>query len=207
MNQTKAFLPAFKELNVRDGSGTLVVATLNTIDLDGDVTLAGFFGRQTVALVPAHDHTHVPLGKGRLYEVGNEALVDFKFNLKVAPARDWFEAIRFDYENPPALQQYSYGYRVLAGGSRRGEFNGRPVQFLQPLADGRPGVLVHEVSPVMIGAGIGTRTTLLNGSSDTGKSHAEELASIYLQHVAREHGIETPQETIRNIARRHGIRT
>src|SRR3546814_5236447 len=91
------------------------------MDHDGDVTLPGFFGTQHASIVPSHDWKHVPLGKAVIREVANEAVVDFKLNLKIEPARQWHEAIRFDLENPPALQEYSYGFSIARGGSRPGE--------------------------------------------------------------------------------------
>lgn len=135
--ETKAFVGAVKEATA-NGAGQLVVATLNTIDKDGDVTLPGYFGRQSAVMVPAHDWQHVPIGKGVVYERGDEAIVDFQLNLDVAAAKDWHAAIRFDLDNPPALQEYSYGFQIKSGGSRKGDFGGRPVRFLQPLSDGSP---------------------------------------------------------------------
>ena len=57
--------------------------TLNVIDKDGDVTLPGFFGRQEVSMLPAHDRHHVPLGKGTIEEVGDEAIAQIKMNLDI----------------------------------------------------------------------------------------------------------------------------
>src|SRR5688572_7073446 len=161
---TKSFRPTFK--NVGDkGEVTFVVATLNEVDKDGDVTLPGFFGKQHVAMVPVHDWNHVPIGKGLLYEQGNEVLCDVKLNLRIPAAKDWYEAIKFDYENPPALVEYSYGFDVLEGGQKSGYHNGRNVRFLQPKDNGLPGVKVHEVSPVLVGAGTNTRTVSVKGRS------------------------------------------
>lgn len=158
MTERKEFTPTIRGV---DGAGkvTIVLATLNTaVDHDGDVTKSGFFGRQVASIVPAHDWAHVPLGKARIFETPGEAVAELAFNLKVPAAVDWYEAIRYDFENPPALQEYSYGFDVLPGGSAKGTFAGRSVRFLQPLDDGSPGVTVFEVSPVMKGAGSRTRT-------------------------------------------------
>lgn len=154
---TKTYTPHPKSAD-DDGTASWVMATLNEIDSDGDVTLPGAFGEQTFAIVPAHEHQHVPLGKGRLYEDGNEAIVEAKFNLGILAAKDWHSAIKFDLANPPAVQEYSYAYRLHDGGWKMGEFDGQQVRFLQPKADGTPGVDVYESSPVLRGAGNGTRT-------------------------------------------------
>lgn len=161
MADLKAFTPAIKAAEA-DGTVSFVVARLGDhIDEDGDVTLPGYFGRQAVQLIPTHDWNHVPIGKGVIYEAGDEAIVDAKFNLAIPAAGDWHTAIKFDFENPPVLQEYSYGYTVLPGGSRAGTLRDRPVRFLQPLKDGSPGCIVHECSPVLLGAaGHGVTRTL-----------------------------------------------
>jgi hypothetical protein len=133
-----------------------VVATLGKIDADGDVTVPGFFGRQDVQVVPVHDWNHVPIGKGVVYEQGDQAIADMQLNLGIPQARAWWEAFKFDLQHPPALQQFSYGYTVKDGGSFEGHFGGRKVRFLQPLPNGSPGVVVHEAGPVMLGAGVDT---------------------------------------------------
>jgi hypothetical protein len=50
----KSFLP----MQVKAGGlglASFVVATFGAEDLDGDVTEPGFFGRQTVPVLPSHD--------------------------------------------------------------------------------------------------------------------------------------------------------
>jgi len=158
----KAFTPQFKAADDA-GNVEFVVATLNVVDHDKDVTLPGFFGHQDVQVLPAHDRTHVPLGKGVIREEGQEAIASVKFNLDIPAARDWHSAIKFDMEHPPSLQEYSYGFRVRPGGAKSGSFEGQSVNFLQPLEDGTPGGDVFEVSPVLRGAGMGTRTLAVKG--------------------------------------------
>ncbi|GIH07412.1 hypothetical protein Rhe02_54790 [Rhizocola hellebori] len=158
--QLKSFQPEVKAVgrNGDTGTATIAIATLGVVDKDGDVTQPGFFGEQHAQMVPAHDWNHVPIGKGRVYEKGNQALFDVTFNLKIPAAKDWYEAIKFDKENPPSLQEFSYGYHVHDGGSKQGNFKGRQVRYLTPRPDGQPGGKVFEVSPVLLGAGEGTGT-------------------------------------------------
>lgn len=131
------------------GVGSAVFATLGVIDKDGDVTLPGAFGSQDVVIVPAHDWTHVPIGRATIREHGNEAIADFRLNLDIAAARDWHAALKFDLATGRPLQEWSYGFHVSR--ESRGEHGGRQVRFLEALD-------VHEVSPVLLGAGVGTRT-------------------------------------------------
>lgn len=176
MHDYKTFRPVVKAA-ADDGTVSFVVATLGVADSDGDVTLPGFFGKQDIAMVPSHDWSHVPIGKGVLYEAGNEAIVDAKFNLDIPAAKDWHSAIKFDLANPPALQEYSYGFQVLPGGSRWGDHDGQEVRFLCASPDGGPGVKVFEASPVLRGAGIGTRTLSAKGASNTFTHHAVTVLS------------------------------
>lgn len=154
--QVKTFRGEVKSLD--EGTVRVAFATLNDVDKDGDVTLPGFFGKQATVMVPVHDWNHVPIGKGVIFEEGDQAIAEVKLNLDIPAARDWHSALKFDMANPPALQEYSYGYTVLDGGSEYGDFKGRRVRYLKARPDGSPGVDVHEVSPVLLGAGNGTRT-------------------------------------------------
>ncbi len=135
-----------------DGTGSAVFATLNVADKDGDVTLPGAFGKQTVVVVPTHDWSSVPLGKGSTREVGDEAIVDFKLNLDSPTAKEWHSALKFDLAEGQQKQEWSYGFDILE--ESRGEFEGDPVRFLKSLR-------IHEVSPVLVGAGVNTRTLAL----------------------------------------------
>ncbi|HEU5160334.1 MAG TPA: HK97 family phage prohead protease [Streptosporangiaceae bacterium] len=135
------------------GRVTAVFATLGVVDRHGDLTPRGAFGRQ-VAILGQHNHaTHspgfIPLGKAFVYEDGDQARADLRFNLKVQAARDTYEAIRFDLADPPPLIQYSYGFDTLDHDFAH--VDDRRVRVLKRLR-------VFEVSPVLLGAGIGTRT-------------------------------------------------
>lgn len=160
----KSFQPSIKAVDTSGaGTATIKIASFGEMDKDGDVTQPGFFGTQHVQFVPTHNWDHVWLGKGRVYEKSDGAYCDVKFNMDIQAARDWYSAIKFDYENPPSLAQYSYGYNVLPGGSKSGQHQGRQVRFLQPRDDGSPGVEVFEVGSVMQGAGTDTRTVSVKG--------------------------------------------
>jgi hypothetical protein len=151
-----------KAIEIKDVTpqGIVVAAfsTLNVIDKDGDVTLPGFFGQQETAMVPAHDWRSVPLGKGTIKEIGDKAVAELKMNLDLQAAKDWHSALLFDLKNGRPLQEWSYGFTILPGGSSPGEFNGKQVRFLRPTPEGGPGARVHEVSPVLVGAGEMTGT-------------------------------------------------
>lgn len=156
-----------------DGEGEVsaVLASLNVKDHDGDVTLPGAFGEQEAPIQPAHDWMNHPLGKATISEKDDEALVQMKFN-DTTDAQDWYKALKFDFENGTPLQQYSYGYDILD--SEPGEHEGDEVQLLKSLK-------VNEVSPVLLGAGINTRTLAVKSGlvgARTWKEHFETIEAL-----------------------------
>ena len=137
------------------GTGTALIATLNVEDSDGDVTLPGAFGKQDAKIVPAHDWSHVPLGKAKIHEDGDDVLAEFKLNLNIEAARDWHESLKHDLANGPPLQEWSYGFAIEEASF--GDFAGHEVRFLKKLK-------VREISPVLVGAGVGTRTVAVKSA-------------------------------------------
>ena len=147
------------------GSGVAVFATLGALDRDGDVTLPGAFGEQVVKVLPAHDWGHVPLGKARIYERGSEAVAEFSLNLDIEAARDWYAALKFDLAGGTPVQEWSYGFEIRK--SSLGQHEGKAARFLEQLK-------VFEVSPVVLGAGVGTRTLAVKGH---GRQLEEQIES------------------------------
>lgn len=165
MHKTKA-LTGLK-LSIKDASkGTFraVFATFNVIDHDGDVTLPGAFTDGQKVRISAYNHASwgkgmLPVGKGTIHQDEIEAWVDGEFFLSTGAGSDTYEVVKAMDD----LQEWSYGFDVLDG--HDGEKDGQSVQFLVKLD-------VHEVSPVLLGAGLGTRTTAVKG-----KQLASDLAS------------------------------
>ncbi len=151
------------------------IATFNVKDLDGDVTLPGAFGTQEIPMVYGHDWMSVPIGKGRIYEEGNEALFDGQFNLQIDAGRDAFESVKFMGN----LQEWSYGYEVKDS-DRTNE--GRILKKL----------IVKEASPVLVGAGIDTGTLLVKSRDNTMNlievlaNNGDEAAKLYLVAIEAE---------------------
>ncbi len=161
-----------KGIQIKDATktGTVVAvfATMNVIDKDGDITLPGFFGKQATIMLPAHQWGHVPIGKGVIQEAGEQAVAEMKMNLDIPAAKDWHSAIMFDLaEGGEPLQEYSYGFTIRPGGSSPGgqDASGKEAyRTLRATPDGKPGCIVHEVSPVVVGAGEGTGTLSAKGA-------------------------------------------
>lgn len=154
-----------------DGTATVVIATTGRdgpIDHDGDIVQPGAVGRQTVPILPGHDWTHIWLGKASTVEVGNQVHAALKFNLAVPEAQAWHAALAFDLANPPATAEYSWGYDAEA---RPGRVGDRAVRFLDR-------VKLHEVSMVVRGASVGTRTLAVKREDTLSPDSRAELLRI-----------------------------
>lgn len=155
------------EEKLAKGIVSVVFATMGVWDKDGDMAMPGFYGEQDVVMVPAHDWSHVPIGKGKTRESENMAIADIQMNLDIPAAKDWLSAIKFDMKVGKPTMEYSYGFKIMDGGSRMGEALGRTGRILTPREDGTPGSKIWEVSPVMVGAGEKTRTLTAKAAGNT----------------------------------------
>lgn len=144
----KTFRGEIKQLD-GEGSFEAVIATLNVVDADGDIIVAGAFQDATVSVQPAHDSRHVPLGKAKMEDRDDKAVAVGKFNLGVKAAAEWHKALKFDLEHPPAIQEWSFAFRIVD--SETETRDGEEVRILKKMD-------IIEVSPVLRGAGIGTGT-------------------------------------------------
>jgi hypothetical protein len=156
MAETKA-LRAVEIKDADKGTVEAVFATFNTIDSDKDVTLPDAFEEGAKLRISAYGHASwgpsrgassvplAPVGKGVIRTTADEAILQGQFFLKTGGGRDTFELVK----EMDDLQEWSYGYDTLE--SERGTFEGQKVRFLKRQ-------VVHEVSPVLLGSGVGTRT-------------------------------------------------
>jgi len=154
------------------GEVAAVIATLNVKDADGDVILPGFFGEQETRTVWGHDWTE-PLGTGKVYEDlldgDRVAIGEASFIMGVPAIADRFATVKGMGDK----QEWSFGWFFNKSpdgtpGFRFGEHTDdagdtTPVRFFTPLEDGSPGGDVYEFSPVLLGAGQGTRTLSAKG--------------------------------------------
>jgi len=140
------------------GEVSAVFSTFNVLDKDGDVTLPGAIKDGAEVVISAYQHgSHaemggkLPVGRGVIHTTDSEAILDGKFFLNTTHGRDTFETVK----GLGPLGDWSYSlHDVIA---ERGEFNGQPANFLKS-------IFVKEVSPVLIGSGINTRTLGVKGA-------------------------------------------
>ncbi len=170
MNHKTVSGPVSFKADDNSGEFEAVFSTLNVIDKDRDVTLPGAFteGEEVRISYWAHRWEDLPVGKGVITANEREAVVKGKFFIDTEAGRETYQTVK----NLGRLQEWSYGYDVLD--ESFGEFAGERVRFLRKLK-------VYEVSPVMLGAGINTRTTAIKeGRGDK----AVDLKSIQAIHDA-----------------------
>jgi hypothetical protein len=122
-------------------------------DHDGDLTEKGFFGDgvQEVFMLPHHLWTsgQPPIAKGIIYERPNGAVYDFKMNTGTDLGKAWHTHFLFDLREGRAPQQvWSYGFRVKPDGSSPRPDGRKGRRLHASKADGSPGAIVIEVSPV-----------------------------------------------------------
>jgi hypothetical protein len=142
-----------------EGSVVALFAKLNVEDHDGDVTLPGAFETGKRVLISQYNHSSwmnggsgLPVGTGHIEEKGDEAIFTGKFNLNMQAGRETYEAVKMAGAN----QEWSYGFRPVDVSP--GVHDGKQVQLLKKLD-------VFEVSPVIRGAGIETRTVDIKSAS------------------------------------------
>ncbi len=156
------------------GKGRARIAQLSAIDSDGDTYQPGAFswaegGGQWCSILPAHDRRAMPLGKAWVFEEGDWALADFYLNLETAAGRDWHATLKFDLAKGKPVQEWSYGFQVLdADHQQRGYEWQRKLKQLK----------LDEISPVLRGAGVGTRTLSIKSAALKGTVFASLIGEL-----------------------------
>lgn len=168
------------------GSVSAVFSTFNVIDLDQDVTLPGAFEEGAPVRIAAWGHgwDQLPVGRGEIHETEIHARMDGQFFLDTLSGKEHYLTVK----NLGDLQEWSYSFDIVE--SEYGKFEGQRVRFLKRMK-------VHEVSPVMLGAGINTRTEDIKGLKPYPHEHACRLRdpgdfqSDSFRRVTREHDGKT----------------
>jgi phage head maturation protease len=153
----KKSLARFEVKDETKGEVEAVFATLNVKDHDDDVTVPGAFDQGAEVVISAYNHKSwegaLPVGKGTIHEVGDQVIMKGRFFLNTTAGRDTFEVVK----ELGARQEWSYGFNVDQ--SEPGEHEGKSVRVLKKMT-------VHEVSPVLRGAGLGTTTRYAKSLKD-----------------------------------------
>lgn len=141
--KSKTFLSSLQVKAAAKGEVEAVFATTGRWDLDNDLTERGAFGSQSSVPLEGwnHDFAGPPVGVGRIFERGKEAVFEGRFFLSTERGREHFEVVR---ELAAAgRSEWSYSFSILD--YQPAEHAGRPGRILKRLD-------VFGVSPVTRGA-------------------------------------------------------
>ena len=148
--------PAHDEVTAR-------FATFNTIDRDGDVTMLGAFGRQEVRPAAwSHNWGQPIIGRGTIRETRDAALFDGEFFLGTTAGLDTYRAVK----RAGNLQRWSYGFDIYEMRLREPEARQSATRWGGMVRE----VVKHEVfevSPVLLGARVATRTERITSNATT----------------------------------------
>lgn len=155
------------------GTFRATFSTFNVVDRDRDITEPGAIssGQQVKICQWGHGWGNIPIGKGVVGTDGQRAWVDGELFLDIPIAKDHYVALK----NLGELTEWSYGFEVLEYSIS--EVEGRQVRVLKKLN-------VFEVSPVMVGAGINTRTDSIKSGMKFSE-HSETIVSELEGYLAR----------------------
>ncbi len=156
------------------GTVEAVFATLDVVDHDGDVTVKGAFTDGQPVRISAYGHKTwegaLPVGRGVIRSGEKEAVLEGRFFMGSDVGRNTFEVVK----EMGDLQQWSYGFDV--DDSTNEEREGKDVRVLRKLT-------VHEVSPVLLGAGVGTRTLVVKNAGFTDSTNDQATFSEEAAHA------------------------
>lgn len=149
-----------------DGTFKALFAPFNNVDKQGDLTLPGAFGRQNV-IISSYDHGSwtgaLPVGKGVIYDGEDGGIVEGKFFLDTTGGKDTYNTVK----QLGDLQEWSYALPEIE--SETMTINEQTVRVLKRIR-------VNEVSPVLMGAGNGTRTLAIK----SGASFVEDVERMMI---------------------------
>ena len=151
---------AFSGLTIKDaekGEVEAIIATLEVVDRDGDILRKGSIPDGATVAMSGYGHDAVfgsrPVGKGKIHIEGNKAFFRGRVFLNTTDGRETFEVLKEMGRD----QEWSWGFQVI--GSEVPDEKEKKQGAWRVLTKTAP----FEVSPVLMGAGIGTRTVGVKG--------------------------------------------
>jgi hypothetical protein len=154
-------IKSFCAIEIKDaekGEVEAIVCTLGVVDKDEDIVRPGAIPNGAKVSVSAYGHDAIygnaPVGKGAILIDGNKAVFKGRLFLNTTRGRETFETLK----EMGSDQEWSWGFRIL----------GAEVPTEDERKQGARRAITKtntfEVSPVIIGAGVGTRTLDVKGA-------------------------------------------
>lgn len=167
--------------NEAKGEFSAVIATYGVVDSDGDITEPGAHQDGQKVVVSPYQHASMgsalPVGTATLKVERDRTIAKGRYFMDMPEGRSAFLAMKHLYEQ--GIGEWSYGYAVLD--AEMGERDGQPVRLLKQLD-------VFEVSHVLRGAGVGTRTLAAKAATDSRERTVPDTATIEYKAAIRPHG-------------------
>ncbi len=169
----KTFATELKLDGAGEGTFEAVIATMNVIDKDRDLTEPGAFGVQNVIL-SQYNHGSwdygekaLPIGVGVISESGNDAIIKGEFDMSDPAAVKTYEKIKY-LQAKGRVQEWSYSLPEIDYEMR--DIDGERIRVLKKIT-------VNEVSPVLRGAGVNTRLLDIKGATG-GKRLIDHISDV-----------------------------
>lgn len=184
---------AFGALDVKDetkGEVEAVIATLNTVDREGDVITLDAIKSGVRVAMSAYGHDTVgslfgsggamPVGKGKIIIDENKAVFHGKLFMDTQRGRETLSVLK----EMGADQEWSFGFLVIGSEVPDEDWQRRGAERILTKLD------CFEVSPVLIGAGVGTRTVAAKEAAD-----ADAAARVKAEQEAEAERLRVEAET------------
>ena len=163
----------FTELKLdTEGEGTFeaVFATLDAIDHDGDTYDPGAIGKQDV-VISQWNHgswnggvAAMPVGVGKVFERGNKAIVQGEFDMDDPAGKAHHHKLKYLFEKGHNVE---WSFALPDMDTRHETIDDETVRVITRVA-------IPEVSPVLLGAGVGTELLSIKGKGDDMESKSDE---------------------------------
>lgn len=157
-------LKTFSGVEFKDEAQGLVtskISTFGVIDSDGDVTSKSSFVDGQPVIMSAYNHQSwkgaLPIGHGKVFTNSTEAIFEGQFLMNTTHGSDAFHTVKA--LSDVQLQEWSYSLRGIKSSQILVE--GRKARHLDSFD-------VNEVSPVIKGASVDTRTLDIKQFGDDG---------------------------------------
>lgn len=148
----KAFESTFEIKDEATGEIEALFATFGVVDRDGDIVQKGAIPDGSVVAISEYGHSAIygdaPVGKGVVVIEGNKAIVKGQLFMDMPEAKKTLSVLKGMGKD----QQWSWGFRVIGSETPSDELRKQGAWRIITKTE------TFEVSPVLRGAGIGTRT-------------------------------------------------